>query len=108
MYDLKILIRGIRRDKILSALIIAGLSLAFCVAIPLACNIKYHQSFDRFHPDAEMIYNVYIDETYHGTNDIYGELPLAFGDHFKKLFPEVEIGAAIVVSDRNSGTKVRY
>jgi putative ABC transport system permease protein len=90
MYDLKILIRGIRRDKILSALIIAGLSLAFCVAIPLACNIKYHQSFDRFHPDAERINNVYIDETYHGTNDIYGELPLAFGDHFKKLFPEVE------------------
>jgi putative ABC transport system permease protein len=90
MHDFKILSRGIRRDKILSALIIAGLSLAFCVAIPLACNIKYHQSFDRFHPDAERIYNVYIDETYHGTNDIYGELPLAFGEHFKKLFPEVE------------------
>ena len=90
IYDFKILIRGIRRDKILSVLIIAGLSLAFCVAIPLICNIKYHLSYDRFHPESDDIFNVYINETYHSTNDVYGELPLAFGEHFKNLFPEVE------------------
>ncbi|HUX58408.1 MAG TPA: hypothetical protein VMV77_15665 [Bacteroidales bacterium] len=90
MHDFKIILRGIRNDKILSILIIAGLSLAFCVAIPLVCNIKYHRSYDRFHPNSESIYNVYIDETYHGTKDIYGELPLAFGESFKELFPEIE------------------
>jgi putative ABC transport system permease protein len=90
IHDFKILIRGIRRDKILSVLIIAGLSLAFCVAIPLICNIKYHLSYDRFHPESDDIFNIYINETYHSTNDVYGELPLAFGEHFKNLFPEVE------------------
>ena len=90
MYDFKILLRGIRRDKTLSILIIAGLTLAFCVAIPLVCNIKYHKSFDSFHPDYERIYNVYINEIYHGTRDIYGELPLAFGESIKELYPEVE------------------
>ncbi len=90
IHDFKIQLRGIRRDKTLSILIIAGLTLAFCVAIPLVCNIEYHESFDSFHPDYERIYNVYINEIYHGTRDIYGELPLAFGESIKELYPEVE------------------
>ena len=88
--DLKIISRKIRNDKIFSLLILSGLSLAFCVGIPLVCNIKFHESFDRFHRDHERIYNVYIDEIYQGTEDIYGELPLGFGEYIQELFPEVE------------------
>jgi putative ABC transport system permease protein len=67
-----------------------GLSLVFCVTIPLACNVKYHKSFDKFHPDYERIYNVYINEVYRGTRDIYGELPLVVGEYLQRLFPEIE------------------
>ncbi|MBD3275967.1 MAG: FtsX-like permease family protein [Candidatus Marinimicrobia bacterium] len=88
--ELKVILRGFKSDKTLSALKLAGLSLAFCVVIPLVCNVRFHTSFDRFHPDAERIYNVYIDEVYHGTKDIYGELPLAFGAYSRELFPEVD------------------
>jgi putative ABC transport system permease protein len=90
MGDFKILLRGIRNNKTISILILTGLSLAFCVAIPLVCTITYHNSFDRFHPNRERIYNVYIDEIYHGTKDTYGELPLAFGKYIQESFPEVE------------------
>ncbi len=90
LYDVKITLRKILKDKTFSVLIIAGLSLAFCVAIPLACNVAFNRSFDRFHPDSERIYNVYMDEVYHGTKDVYGELPLAFGEIIRQIFPEVE------------------
>ncbi len=88
--DFKIILRKIRNDKTFSILIISGLSLAFMVAIPMVCNMKFHQSFDRFHRDYERIYNVYADEIYRGTKDIYGELPLGFGAYISELYPEVE------------------
>jgi len=87
---IKTILRRIRNDKKMSLLSLAGLFLAFCVTIPLVCNIKFHRSFDSFHPDDNRIYNVYINEVYHGTRDIYGELPLAFGEKIQELFPEVE------------------
>ena len=74
----------------MSILRLAGLVLAFCITIPLVCNITYQKSFDRFNEGSERIYNVYIDETYRGTKDIYGECPLAVGTYLKDLFPEVE------------------
>jgi putative ABC transport system permease protein len=88
--QLKIVFRGIKNDKTLSILKLAGLVLAFSVTIPLVCGISYHKSFDRFHPDSDKTYNVYIDEVYRGTKDIYGECPLAIGEYIKDLFPEVE------------------
>lgn len=107
LYDLKITLRKIIKDKAFSVLIIAGLSLAFCAAIPLACNVAFNRSFDRFHKDSERIYNVYMDEVYHGTKDVYGELPLAFGEIIRQIFPEVEEmartkdGSEIIISIDN-------
>jgi putative ABC transport system permease protein len=88
--NIKIVFRKVRNDKTLSVLKLAGLVLAFLVTIFLVCNITYHRSFDRFHEDSERIYNVYIDETYRGTKDVYGECPLAVGTYLKDLFSEVE------------------
>jgi putative ABC transport system permease protein len=90
MKNLKIVFRKIKNDKSLSILKMAGLVLAFSVAILLICDVAYQRSFDRFHKDSESIYNVYIDEVYRGTKDIYGECPLAVGAYLKDLFPEVE------------------
>lgn len=89
-----------------------GLSLALFVALFLVCNVTFHRSFDVFHPDSERIYNVYVDEIYHGTADIYGEMPLAFGEYFKELFPEVEkmvrtkdVADVLVTNDRQNTFK---
>ncbi len=90
MSNLKIILRKISNDKTLSILKLAGLLLAFCITIPLVSNIVYQKSFDRFHPDSDRIYNVYINETYRGTKDVYGECPLAVATYLKDLFPEVE------------------
>ncbi len=112
IHDFKILIRRIRSEKNLSILTLAGLTLAFSVTIPLACNIKYHKSFDSYHPDSDRIFNVYIDETYHGTNDVYSELPLAFGEYIQELYPEVEnivrtkdVSDVLVTRDNTEGWK---
>ena len=88
--NIKIVLRKIKNDKTLSILNLAGLVLVFCITIPLVCNITYQKSFDRCNEGSERIYNVYIDETYRGTKDIYGECPLAVGTYLKDLFPEVE------------------
>ncbi len=90
MNKFKIVFRKIKNDKSLSILKLAGLVLAFSVAILLVCNVAYQRSFDKFHKDSGRIYNVYIDEVYRGTKDIYGECPLAVGAYLKDLFPEVE------------------
>jgi putative ABC transport system permease protein len=100
--NVKIVWRKIRNDKTLSFLKLAGLVLAFCVTIPLICNITYQKSFDRFHESPDRIYNVYIDETYQGTKDIYGECPLAVGTYLKDLFPEVE--SAVRTKDKSDVT----
>jgi putative ABC transport system permease protein len=88
--ELRIVFRKIRNERALSILKLTGLILAFCITVPLVCSVAYQESFDRFHPDVNRIYNVYIDETYHGTKDIYGECPLAVGQYLKDLFPDVE------------------
>jgi len=88
--NFKIVFRKIKNEKSLSILRLAGLVLAFSIAILLVGNVTYQKSFDRFHKDYERIYNVYIDEVYRGTKDIYGECPLAVGAYLKDLFPEVE------------------
>ena len=90
MKNLKIVLRKIKNDKALSILKLAGLVLSFSITILLVCSMTFQESFDRFHPDSEKIFNVYIDETYHGTKDIYGECPLAVGQYLMDLFPEVE------------------
>jgi putative ABC transport system permease protein len=110
LYDLKITLRKIIKDKTFSVLIIAGLSLAFCIAIPLICNVAFNRSFDRFHQNSERIYNVYMNEIYHGTKDTYGELPLAFGETIRQLFPEVEAmtrtkdGSEVLISIDNENS----
>ncbi len=88
--NIKIVWRKIRNEKALPSLKIAGLILAFAITIPMVCNITYQKSFDRFNSDSDRIYNVYIDEIYRGTSDIYGECPLAIGAYLKDLYPEVE------------------
>ena len=88
--ELKIIWRLIKNDRALSILKVAGLFLAFGVTIPLVSYVAYQKSFDRFHPGNDRILNVYIDETYQGTKDVYGECPLAIGQYLKDLFPEVE------------------
>jgi len=108
--NLKIVFRKIRNDRTLSILKLAGLVLAFSITIPLVCSVTYQESFDRFHPNSEKIYNVYIDETYHGTKDIYGECPLALGQYLEDLFPEVESmvrtkdNSDVLISRDNSNT----
>ncbi len=103
--NIKIVFRKIKNEKSLSLLKIAGLLLAFCICIPMICNIAFQKSFDCFHSNSDRIYNVYIDEIYRGTSDIYGECPLAIGTYLKDLYPEVESMARtitksnIIISD---------
>lgn len=103
--NIKIVWRKIKNEKALSSLKTTGLILAFCITIPMVCNIAYQKSFDRFHSDSDRIYNVYIDEIYRGTSDIYGECPLAVGAYLKDLYPEVEsmtrtkYKSGVVISD---------
>ncbi len=102
--------RKIRNDKSISLLKLASLILAFCVSVLLVLNIAFNESFDRFHPGSAKIYNVYIDENYRGTKDIYGECPLAIGAYLKELYPEVESmvrtkdNSDVLISKENGNT----
>ena len=87
---MKELIKKITEQKLLSLIILGGLSIAFVLAISIFIHTWNELTFDNFQPDADNIQMVYIDELSHGTRDVYNECPPAVGYLLKELYPEVE------------------
>jgi putative ABC transport system permease protein len=63
-FTLKILIRSLINNKLLTAIQIAGLVIGFSIVIFLLVKIKYEYSYDTFWKDSQSIYRLGLDLSY--------------------------------------------
>ncbi len=63
-FTIKILIRSLINNKLLTAIQIAGLVIGFTIVIFLLVKIKYEYSYDTFWKDSQSIYRLGLDLSY--------------------------------------------
>jgi putative ABC transport system permease protein len=91
-HHLKIALRSLRRQKVLSFINVLGLSLGLACFILFLLYSVNEFSYDRFHKQADNIYRVYRwTEAMNGQDaegDVY--LPMPLGPALKQDFPDVQ------------------
>ena len=88
-YHLKIFLRNLRRDKFYSAINIGGLAIGMAASALILMWVYYQWSFDRFHPKAKQIYQVWDLATYHGQATGSSSTSLVIGPALKDQYPEI-------------------
>jgi putative ABC transport system permease protein len=63
-FTLKILIKSLRNNKLLTAIQLVGLVIGFTIVIFLLVKIKYEYSYDTFWKDSQSIYRLGLDLSY--------------------------------------------
>ena len=83
-------LRVIFRNKLSSFINILGLGLglAFCILTYLYIQREY--SYDRFHKDAEKIYQLYWQNDSENRSPFETRMPMALGSMLQEEFPEIE------------------
>ena len=94
-------LRNLLRNRLYTAINIAGLGVGFAVALLIALFIRDELSYDRFFADSPQLYRVYgigkppvtgFNESATTETDISGWLPLEF--------PQIEYAASLLEDDR--------
>lgn len=93
-----IAIRNLARNKAYGILNIVGLALSITCGILIFALVKYHLSFDNFHPDKDRIYR-FVTEQHRDAISYTGSVPPAFGPAFRNDYPFGEKVARIVSFD---------
>ncbi|QGY44669.1 FtsX-like permease family protein [Maribellus comscasis] len=86
---LKTGLRNLLRNKLLSAINIAGFSVGLAVSFLIILWITYEVGFDKFHENAENIYRVVTEFEKNGSPDNFAHTPAPLGPALKEEFPEV-------------------
>ncbi|MBI3110442.1 MAG: ABC transporter permease [Ignavibacteriales bacterium] len=87
---LKIALRNLQKNKVYSAINIAGLSVGIACCMLILLHVYSELQFDRFHKNAEKLYRVnYIQGTVQGERTIGRNMP-PLAAALKEEFPEVE------------------
>jgi putative ABC transport system permease protein len=84
--------RSLLRNRTLSLINLAGLSICVAFCILLFFHIRYEQSFDRFHDNWDRLYRLEMSDIWAGgpqRNTHALEFPLVVGTDLKNRFPEV-------------------
>jgi putative ABC transport system permease protein len=91
-HHLKIALRSLRRQKVLSFINVLGLSLGLACFILFLLYSVNEFSFDRFHKKADNIYRVYRWTEAMNGHDAEGDvyLPMPLGPALKKDLPDVQ------------------
>ena len=97
-YNLKIILRNLRRGGIYSAINIAGLTIGMAAAILILAWIYNQWSYDRFHSKAKQIYVVYNRGTFDGSLLCWHWTPVPMGPTLKSDYPEIS-GTARIMDD---------
>ena len=64
IFTLKILIRSLQKNKLLTAIQIGGLVIGFAIVMFLLVKIKHEYSYDTFWKDSQLIYRLGLDLSY--------------------------------------------
>lgn len=78
------------RNKISSFINISGLSIGITCALLIVVFIQNELSYDKFHKDADRIYQVVLNGNFNGQEFWAGNTPPPIGAALQKNFPEVE------------------
>ena len=81
----KIAFRVLLKNKGYSTLNILGLTLSMTCGILIFTLVKYHLSFDNFHPNSDRIYRC-VTELHRDNISYSGSVPPAFGNAFRTDF----------------------
>src|SRR5688572_16063219 len=91
-HHIKIALRSLRRQKVLSFINVLGLSMGLACFILFLLYAVNEFSYDRFHKQADNIYRVYRWSEAMNGNDASGDvyLPMPLGPAFKQDLPDVK------------------
>lgn len=84
--------RNLLRNRTLSLINLAGLSISVAFCALLFFHIRYEQSFDRFHTNGDRLYRLEMSDIWAEGPESYThglEFPLIVGTDLKSRFPEV-------------------
>lgn len=85
---IKIALRGFKRNKVISAINLFGLTFGLAVAALIALYVQNELTYDAYHEDSEQIYR--IDESvYIGYNILKYKTCAPMGPYLKENFPKV-------------------
>ena len=92
----KIALRNLKRSKANTAINVLGLSMGIACAILIFTLIKFHLSFDSFHPEKNRIYRIVTED--HLEQITYSPgIPSAVGNTFRREYPFFEKTAMVYV-----------
>ena len=88
-FQLKIILRNLRRGGIYSAINIGGLAIGMAAAILILAWIYHEWSYDRFHTKEKQLYVVYERGLYNGVLGCSDWTPKVLGPTLKTDYPEI-------------------
>ena len=88
-FQLKIILRNLRRGGIYSAINIGGLAIGMAAAILIFAWIYHEWSYDRFHKKEKQLYEVYDNITFDGKIQSSDWTPKILGPTLKADYPEI-------------------
>jgi putative ABC transport system permease protein len=86
----KMALRNMRRNRVSSFINISGLSIGITCALLIVIFIQNELRYDKFHKDANRIYQVVLNGNFNGEEFWAGNTPPPIGAALQKNFPEVE------------------
>lgn len=111
--DLSFALRNLRRNKLLAAINVLGLSIGISACLVIFLIVNYEMSFDHFQPDRDRIFRVYSSFSGLSAGDNSG-VPTAFSVSMREQFTGIEaltnfhtFGAEVEIPEAN-GTKKKF
>ena len=97
IHELKIAWRNLLKYKVQTVVTLVGWALGFtCLALS-AYWLRYEQTYDTCHPEADQLYVLTIQDS---TGNCYGQLPVSYAIRMNRDFPEVECATMLTPFNR--------
>ena len=89
MFQLKIILRNLKRGGLYSAINIGGLAIGMAAAILIFAWIYHEWSYDRFHAKEKQLYVAYNRDVIDGKINCWDWTPIPLGPTLKTDYPEI-------------------
>jgi putative ABC transport system permease protein len=104
---IKTAFRSLVKQKIYTAINIAGLAVSITACLLIALYVKHELSYDRFFPNADRIYKMILERKYPSHATFYASIPHSYATVVQRDFPEVENTMHMFGSGKNSNIKYK-
>jgi putative ABC transport system permease protein len=112
---LKTALRNLRRQAGSTILNVLGLTLGIAASLILFLLVRYHTSFDTFHPNKDRIYRVTTTSKGNSSDDYTSGVPSVLPEAFRLDFPEAEEvtftsyrSGGLITVDQQGGEAKKY